>query len=191
MDAAAADMQAVLDRDPACFGFLQIMLHFKGFQAIQSHRISHYLWTQGRTSLAYAIQSRMSQQYDVDIHPGAYLGRGILMDHATGIVVGETAVIGDNVSMLHRVTIGGSGTHTGIRHPTIGHGVLLGAGASVLGPISIGHSSKIGACSVVLQSCPEKCVIIGVPAKIVKQDKTLEPCKDMDGACDFVLDFVI
>ena len=184
-------MQAVLDRDPACFGYLPIMLFFKGFQATQAHRVAHHLWGQGRTSLAHAIQSRVSQQFDVDIHPGAYLGRGIMMDHATGIVIGETAVIGDNVSMLHRVTIGGSGTETGIRHPTIGHGVLLGAGVSVLGPISVGRSSKIGACSVVVQSVPEKSVAVGVPAQVVKRDTTMEPCQDMDSATDFVLDFVI
>jgi serine O-acetyltransferase len=191
VESATADMQAVLDRDPACYGFLQIMLFFKGFQAIQAYRISHYLWSHGRVSLAHAVQSRISQQFDVDIHPAAHLGRGIMLDHATGIVIGETAVIGDNVSMLHGVTIGGSGAKTGIRHPTIGHGVLIGAGVSVLGPISVGHSSKIGACSVVVQDVPEKSVAVGVPARVVKQDKSLEPCKDMDSAGDFVLDFVI
>jgi serine O-acetyltransferase len=180
-----------MDRDPACSSYLQIMLFFKGFQAIQAQRIGHHLWTRGRTSLAHALQSRVSQVFDVDVHPGAYLGRGIMFDHATGIVIGETAVIGDNVAMLHRVTIGGSGNETGIRHPTIGHGVLLGAGVSVLGPISVGHDSKIGACSVVVQSVPEKSVAVGVPAKVVKQDKFMEPCKDMDSAGDFVLDFVI
>ena len=191
VEAAVADLQAVLDRDPACVGFLQTMLFFKGFLAIQSYRVAHHLWTQGRRSLALALQSRVSQQFDVDIHPAADLGRGLMIDHATGVVIGETAVIGDNVSMLHRVTIGGSGNSTGIRHPTIGHGVLLGAGVSVLGPISIGNSSKIGACSVVLQSVPERSVAVGVPAKVVKQDKRLEPCADMDCTHDFVLDFTI
>jgi serine O-acetyltransferase len=191
VDDAVADLQAVMDRDPACFGYLQIMLFFKGFQAIQAHRISHYLWSNGRQSLSYAIQSRISQQFDVDIHPAAYLGRGIMMDHATGIVIGETAVIGDNVSMLHRVTIGGSGISQKRRHPTIGHGVLLGAGATVLGAVHVGHSSKIGACSVVFGDIPEKSVVVGVPARVVRQDKTLEPCKDMDQSGDFVLDFVI
>lgn len=191
MDDAVADLQAVMDRDPACWGYLQILLFFKGFQAIQAQRISHHLWQNGRRSLSHAVQSRISQQFDVDIHPGAYLGRGIMMDHATGIVIGETAVVGDNVSMLHRVTIGGSGVASGVRHPTIGHGVLLGAGVTVLGPVHVGHSSKIGACSVVVTDVPEKSVAVGVPARVVKQDKSLEPCKDMDQAGDFVLDFTI
>jgi serine O-acetyltransferase len=191
VESAVADLQAVLDRDPACVGFLQVMLFFKGFQAIQSYRMAHHLWKNGRKALAYTIQSRVSQQFDVDIHPAADIGLGIMLDHATGVVIGETAVIGDNVSMLHRVTIGGSGALTLVRHPTIGHGVLLGAGVSVLGPISIGHSSKIGAGSVVLQSIPEKSVAVGVPAKVIKQDKGMEPCQDMDSAADFVLDFTI
>jgi serine O-acetyltransferase len=188
---AVADMQAVLDRDPACLGFLQVLLFFKGFQAIQAYRIAHYLWHHGRRSLAYALQSRISQQFDVDIHPAAYIGRGVMMDHATGVVIGETAVIGDNVSMLHRVTIGGSGVNAGIRHPTIGHGVLLGAGTTVLGPIHVGHSTKIGAGSVVVHDLPEKAVAVGVPARVIRQDKKLEPCKDMDQSGDYVLDFII
>lgn len=188
---AVADMQAVRDRDPASTGFLQAWVFFKGFHSIQGHRVAHHLWHRGRRSLAYALQSRISQQLDVDIHPAAFLGRGIMMDHATGIVIGETAVIGDNVSMLHRVTIGGSGISTGLRHPTIGHGVLLGAGTTVLGPIHIGHSSKIGAGSVVVQDIPETCVAVGVPARVVRQDKKLDPCKEMDQAADYVLDFMI
>lgn len=191
VEAAVADMQAVYDRDPACVGYMQIMLFFKGFQAIQSYRVAHWLWTNNRQALALALQSRISQQFGVDIHPAAYIGRGVMMDHATGIVIGETAVIGDNVSMLHHVTIGGSGVRTGIRHPTIGHGVLLGAGVTVLGPIHLGYGSKIGAGSVVVHDIPEKCVAVGVPARVIKQDKKLEPCQDMDQAGDFVLDFTI
>lgn len=191
VDAAVADMQAVLDRDPACFGYSQVLLWFKGFQAIQSQRVAHWLWRHNRRPLAMALQSRISLQFQVDIHPAAYLGRGVMIDHATGIVIGETSVIGDNVSMLHHVTIGGSGTRSSIRHPTVGHGVLLGAGATILGPITIGHGTKVGSGSVVVQSLPSKCVAVGVPARIIKQDTSLEPCQDMDQAGDFVLEFEI
>lgn len=191
IDAALADMQAVLDRDPACVGYIQAMLFFKGFHALQSYRIANWLWTHDRKALALALQSRISQQFHVDIHPAAYIGRGVLLDHATGVVIGETAVVGDNVSMLHHVTIGGSGVASGVRHPTIGHGVLLGAGVTVLGPISIGYGTKVGAGSVVVTSLPPKSVAVGVPARIIKQDRALEPCQDMDQAGDFVLDFNI
>lgn len=187
---ALGDLQAVLDRDPACLGPMQVLLFFKGYQAIQAYRVSHHLWHHGRRSLAYALQSRISQVFDVDIHPAAYIGRGVMVDHATGVVIGETAVVGDNVSMLHRVTIGGSGSTTGVRHPTIGHGVLLGAGTTIVGPIHVGHSTKIGAGSMVCQDLPEKCVAVGVPARVIRQDKKLEPCSDMNQA-DYVLDFVI
>jgi serine O-acetyltransferase len=190
VDDAVADMQAVLDRDPACLGFMQILLFFKGFQAIQCYRVAHHVWQADRRSLALAIQSRISQAFDVDIHPAAHMGRGVMMDHATGIVIGETAVVGDNVSMLHRVTLGGSGASTGIRHPTIGHGVLLGAGTTVLGPIHVGYSSKVGAGSLVVTDVPHKSVAVGVPARVIRQDKMLEPCQDMDSA-DFILDFII
>lgn len=169
---------------------MQVLLFFKGFQAIQAYRVSHHLWHHGRRSLAYALQSRISQVFDVDIHPAAYIGRGVMVDHATGVVIGETAVVGDNVSMLHRVTIGGSGSMTGVRHPTIGHGVLLGAGTTIVGPIHVGHSTKIGAGSMVCQDLPEKCVAVGVPARVIRQDKKQEPCSDMNQA-DYVLDFVI
>jgi serine O-acetyltransferase len=129
--------------------------------------------------------------FHVDIHPAAVLGKGILMDHATGVVIGETATIGDNVSMLHHVTLGGSGTGKGKRHPNIGHGVLLGAGVSVLGPITIGAGSKVGAGSVVVTDLPQHCVAVGVPAKIIRQNVCTEPCKDMDQCQDFILDYVI
>lgn len=142
-------------------------------------------------ALALALQSRVSEVFHVDIHPGAQLGRGILLDHATGVVIGETAVVGDNVSMLHHVTLGGSGTGTGVRHPSVGHGVLIGAGASILGPVSVGAGSKIGAGSVVVTDLPCHCVAVGVPARIVKLNIISEPVKDMDQCCDFILDYVI
>lgn len=190
VDAALADMQAVFDRDPACDKYTQCLLYFKGFQAIQCHRIAHHLWDKGRKMLAVALQSRISEVFHVDIHPAATFGRGILLDHATGVVIGETAVVGDNVSMLHHVTLGGSGTGKGIRHPTIGHGVLLGAGVSVLGNVTVGCGAKVGAGSVVVSDLPCHSVAVGVPARIVKQNVRSEPCQDMDQT-DFTLDYVI
>eukprot|EP00879_Flechtneria_rotunda_P003074 GHRR01003294.1.p1 GENE.GHRR01003294.1~~GHRR01003294.1.p1 ORF type:complete len:377 (+),score=96.05 GHRR01003294.1:359-1489(+) len=191
VDAAMADMQAVLDRDPACDKYTQCLLYFKGYQAIQCQRIAHHLWGKGRKMLAVALQSRISEAFHVDIHPAATFGRGILLDHATGVVVGETAVVGDNVSMLHHVTLGGSGTGKGIRHPTIGHGVLLGAGVSVLGNVTVGCGAKVGAGSVVVSDLPCHSVAVGVPARIVKQTARAEPCQTMDQIEDFILDYVI
>ncbi|KAF6265090.1 trimeric LpxA-like protein [Scenedesmus sp. NREL 46B-D3] len=191
VDAALADMQACFDRDPACDKYTQCLLYFKGFQAIQCHRIAHHLWGKGRKMLAVALQSRISESFHVDIHPAATFGRGILLDHATGVVVGETAVVGDNVSMLHHVTLGGSGTGKGIRHPTIGHGVLLGAGVSVLGNVTVGCGAKVGAGSVVVTDLPCHSVAVGVPARIVKQTARSEPCQTMDQIEDFILDYVI
>ena len=184
-------MQAVLDRDPACDKYTQCMLYFKGFQAVQSHRIAHWLWNHGRKALAIALQSRISEVFHVDIHPAAVIGRGVMIDHATGVVIGETTEIKDNVSMLHHVTLGGSGTGKGKRHPTIGHGVLLGAGVSILGPLTVGCGSKIGAGAVVVQNLPPHCVAVGVPARVVKRDTTCEPCDNMDQCKDFVHDFQI
>lgn len=140
--------------------------------------------------LAVALQSRISEVFHVDIHPAATFGRGILLDHATGVVIGETAVVGDNVSMLHHVTLGGSGTGKGIRHPTIGHGVLLGAGVSVLGNVTVGCGAKVGAGSVVVSDLPCHSVAVGVPARIVKQNSRSEPCQDMDQT-EGILDYVI
>eukprot|EP00195_Chlamydomonas_chlamydogama_P015193 CAMPEP_0202889850 /NCGR_PEP_ID=MMETSP1392-20130828/408_1 /ASSEMBLY_ACC=CAM_ASM_000868 /TAXON_ID=225041 /ORGANISM="Chlamydomonas chlamydogama, Strain SAG 11-48b" /LENGTH=395 /DNA_ID=CAMNT_0049573279 /DNA_START=260 /DNA_END=1447 /DNA_ORIENTATION=+ len=191
VDAAVADMLAVKDRDPACEKFAQCMLYFKGFQAVQSHRVCHWLWGNGRRSLALALASRASEVFHVDIHPAAQLGIGILLDHATGVVIGETAIVGDNVSMLHHVSLGGSGTSNDVRHPTVGHGVLLGAGATLLGPIVVGAGSKIGAGSLVVSDLPAHCVAVGVPAKIVKRDLLREPVQDMDQCADFILDYVI
>lgn len=191
IEAAIADLLAVSDRDPACEQYTQCLLYFKGYQAVQCHRIAHLLWRKGRKALALALQSRISEAFHVDIHPAATFGRGILLDHATGVVIGETAVVGDNVSMLHHVTLGGSGTGSGVRHPTIGHGVLLGAGVSVLGPITVGAGTKVGAGSVVVTDLPCHSVAVGVPARIIKRDAKREPATDMDMVDDFVLDFVI
>ncbi|KAG2433458.1 hypothetical protein HXX76_008515 [Chlamydomonas incerta] len=191
IEACMADLQAVYDRDPACDSFSQAMLYFKGFQAIQCQRVAHWLWRKGRKALALAIQSRMSEAFHVDIHPAAQLGRGLLIDHATGVVIGETAVVGDNVSMLHHVTLGGSGTGRGVRHPTVGNGVLLGAGVTVLGPITVGAGSKVGAGSVVVSDIPCHSVAVGVPARIIKRDIVKEPVKEMDQCTDYILDYTI
>jgi serine O-acetyltransferase len=136
---------AVFDRDPACHRFLQPLLYFKGFQAIQAYRVGHWMWTQGRKDIAYFIQMRVSEVFGIDIHPAARIGKGIMIDHAHSIVIGETAVVGDNVSMLHSVTLGGTGKETEDRHPKIGDGVLIGAGAKVLGNIRVGNCSRIAA----------------------------------------------
>jgi len=187
-----ADLNAVFDRDPACETYLHGFCFFKGFQAIQVQRIAHWMWNNDRKSLALALQSRMSEVFDVDIHPGATLGKGLMIDHASGVVIGETAVIGDNVSLLHHVTLGGSGTGTGVRHPTIGNGVLLGAGASVLGPVVVGACSKVGAGSVVVTDLPSHCVAVGVPARVVKRlEDSVAPSKEMDQIYDLVLDYMI
>jgi serine O-acetyltransferase len=166
-DAARADLSAVFDRDPACHRYLDAFLFYKGFLALQTHRIAQWLWDEGRTPMALFLQSRVSEIFAVDIHPAARLGRGIMMDHATGIVIGETAVVEDDVSMLHGVNLGGTGKENGDRHPKIRRGVLLGAGAKILGNIEVGEYSRVGAGSVVLKSVPPHCTVAGVPAKII------------------------
>ncbi|WP_425090952.1 serine O-acetyltransferase [Tropicimonas sp. S265A] len=165
--AARADVVAVFERDPACHRFLQPLLYFKGFQAMQAYRVGHWLYSQGRHDLAYFIQMRVSETFGIDIHPAARIGKGIMIDHAHSIVIGETAVVGDNVSMLHSVTLGGTGKEDDDRHPKIGDGVLIGAGAKVLGNIQIGHCSRIAAGSVVLEDVPPCKTVAGVPARIV------------------------
>jgi serine O-acetyltransferase len=177
---ARADIVAVYERDPACQRFLQPVLYFKGFQAIQAHRVGHWLWLQGRRDLAYFLQMRISELFGVDIHPGARLGKGIMIDHAHSIVIGETAVVGNNVSMLHSVTLGGTGKEHDDRHPKIGDGVLIGAGAKVLGNISIGHCSRIAAGSVVLSDVPPKKTVAGVPAEVVGEAGCSQPSVMMD-----------
>lgn len=178
--AARADLMAVYDRDPACQRYLQPMLFFKGYQAVQAYRIGHWLWTQGRRDLAYFVQMRVSEVYGVDIHPGARIGKGLMIDHAHSIVIGETAVVGDNVSMLHSVTLGGTGKDDGDRHPKIGDGVLIGAGAKVLGNIIIGHCSRVAAGSVVLKDIPPCVTVAGVPARVVGEAGCAQPAISMD-----------
>jgi serine O-acetyltransferase len=190
--AAEADLKAVYERDPACKGYLQPFLFFKGFHALQSHRVSHWLWSRGRETLAFYLQSRMSELFQVDINPAAKIGKGVFFDHGTGIVIGETAVIGDDVSMLHGVTLGGTGAERGDRHPKIGKGVLLGAGAKVLGNIAIGDYAKIASGSVVLKPVPANCTAAGVPARLVNCPTCPEPARSMDHTlADVVYDYVI
>ncbi|CAL0317436.1 unnamed protein product [Lupinus luteus] len=167
MDAVKNDLRAVKERDPACISYVHCFLNFKGFVACQAHRVAHKLWLQGRKVLAVMIQNRVSEVLGVDIHPGAKIGSGILLDHATGIVVGETAVIGNDVSILHSVTLGGTGKASGDRHPKIGDGVLIGAGTCILGNIKIGDGAKIGAGSVVIKDVPPRTTVVGNPAKLV------------------------
>lgn len=181
---ARADMVAVLERDPACHRFLQPLLFFKGFQAIQAYRVAHWLWRDGRNDLAYFLQMRISEQFGVDIHPAARVGQGIMIDHAHSIVIGETAVVGDNVSMLHSVTLGGTGKEDDDRHPKIGDGVLIGAGAKVLGNIIVGNCSRIAAGSVVLHDVPPCKTVAGVPAKIVGEAGCDQPANTMDQLLD-------
>ena len=178
--AAEADLRAVYERDPACKGYIQPFLHFKGFQALQTHRLAHWLWEGGREALAFYLQSRMSELFQVDIHPAAVIGEGAFFDHGTGIVIGETAVIGRDVSVLHGVTLGGTGSERGDRHPKIGNGVLLGAGAKVLGNIIVGDNAKIAAGSVVLSAVPSGCTAAGVPARLVNCPTCQEPARTMD-----------
>ena len=178
--AARADLVAVLDRDPVTHRLLQPLLYFKGFQAIQAQRVAHHLWNRGRRDLAYVIQMRTSEAFGVDIHPGARLGKGIMIDHAHSVVIGETAVVGDNVSMLHSVTLGGTGKEDEDRHPKIGDGVLIGAGAKVLGNIRVGHCSRIAAGSVVLEEVPPCKTVAGVPARIVGEAGCSQPSQSMN-----------
>ena len=174
------DIQAYYDRDPACDRFIMPVLYFKGFHAIQTHRLAHWLWNGGRRDFALYLQSRSSAVFQTDINPAAKMGKGIFIDHATGVVVGETAVIEDNVSMLHGVTLGGTGKAGGDRHPKIRHGVLIGAGAKILGNIEIGHCSKIAAGSVVLAAVPHNKTVAGVPARIVGESGCDQPSRQMD-----------
>src|ERR1041385_2839116 len=175
-----ADIVAVFDRDPATDRFLEPVLYFKGFHAIQTHRLAHWLWGKGRRDFAYYLQSRSSAVFQCDINPNARIGRGICLDHATGFVCGETAVIDDDVSILHGVTLGGTGKENEDRHPKIRHGVLIGAGAKILGNIEIGHCARIAAGSVVVKPVPHNVTVAGVPAKIVGEAGCAEPSRTMD-----------
>jgi len=182
--AARADIVAVFERDPACHRFIQPVLFFKGFQGVQAYRVAHWLWQQDRRELAYFIQMRVSEVFGIDIHPAARIGQGIMIDHAHSIVIGETAVVGDNVSMLHSVTLGGTGKADGDRHPKIENGVLIGAGAKVLGNITVGYCTRIAAGSVVLQDVPPCKTVAGVPARIVGEAGCAQPSVTMNQVLD-------
>jgi serine O-acetyltransferase len=179
-DAFRADIVATLDRDPATNRFLEPVLYFKGFHAIQTHRLAHWLWGRGRKDFAYYLQSQSSAVFQTDINPAVSIGRGIFLDHATGLVVGETAMIEDDVSILQEVTLGGTGKEAGDRHPKIRRGVLIGAGAKILGNIEIGHCARIAAGSVVLKSVPHNTTVAGVPARVIGEAGCPEPSRAMD-----------
>lgn len=179
-NAFRSDLAAVYDRDPACQRYIEPLLYFKGFHAISTYRFAHELWRAGRLDMALYLQSQSSKLFGVDIHPAARFGRGIMLDHASGFVVGETAVIGDNCSFLHGVTLGGSGKVGGDRHPKIGCNVLIGAGAKVLGNIRVGNCSRVAAGSVVLRDVPDETTVAGVPAKVVGPAGCPEPARSMN-----------
>lgn len=174
-DAILEDLQAIRRHDPATRSYLNPFLHFKGFLALEAHRIAHWLWKRDRTMLAQHIQSQVSQRYGVDIHPAARLGQGVFIDHATGVVIGETAVVGDGVVLLHGVTLGSNGKENGDRHPKVGAGVFIGAGSELLGNIRIGERARIGAGSVVLSDVPAESTVVGVPARLVSRKRPASP----------------
>ena len=180
LEAATADIIAVYTRDPASASYADVLLYLKGFHALQAHRVAHWMWEQGRHSLAHYIQSRVSTTFQVDIHPAARIGRGVMFDHATGLVVGETCVIEDDVSILQSVTLGGTGKESGDRHPKIRSGVLIGAGAKILGNIEVGEGARVGAGSVVLEPVPAHTTVVGVPARIVGSTSCEKPALDMN-----------
>lgn len=180
LQAVIADLQAVVTRDPAARGYSAPMLYFKGFHAVQSYRVAHHFWVNDRQALALYLQNRISEVFAVDIHPGARIGKGVMFDHATSVVIGETAVIEDDFSMLHEVTLGGTGKEGGDRHPKIGRGVMIGAGAKILGNIKVGDGAKIGAGSVVLSEVAPHTTVAGVPARPVSAPASRIPAHDMD-----------
>jgi serine O-acetyltransferase len=179
-EAVRADLRAVRQRDPACTGVSEPLLYFKGFHALQAYRVSHWLWKQGRVGLALHLQNRISEVFGVDIHPAARIGKGIFIDHGTGVVIGETAVVEDDVSMLHGVTLGGTGKETGDRHPKVRRGVLLAAGAGVFGNVEVGAGAKVGAGSVVLLDVPPHTTVVGVPGRVVGRPASDQPALEMD-----------
>jgi len=179
-DAYRADIVAYFDRDPACHSYIQPLLYFKGFHSLQIQRIAHWLWNNKRVPMALYLQNRVSDLFAVDIHPAARFGKGIFIDHATGIVIGETALVEDDVSILHDVNLGGTGKETGDRHPKVRRGVLLGAGAKILGNIEIGECARVGGGSVVLKPVPAHCTVAGVPAKVVGCAGCDQPSRAMD-----------
>ena len=171
---------AVSERDSACCSLVTPLLYFKGFHALQAYRVAHWLWQQGRNSLALFLQNRISAVFAVDIHPAARIGKGIMFDHATGIVIGETAVVEDMVSIMQSVTLGGTGKEAGDRHPKVRKGVLIGAGAKILGNITVGECAKVGAGSVVLKDVPARATVAGVPAQIICETACNQPAREMD-----------
>jgi len=177
--AVRADIQAVSERDPACPGYLATLLYYKGFHALESYRVSHWLWLQGRRSLARHLQNRISELFAMDIHPAAQVGAGLFIDHGTGVVIGETAVVEDNVSMLHGVTLGGTGKESGDRHPKVRSEVMIGAGAKILGNVEIGARARVAAGSVVLKDVRAGCTVAGVPAVTVGHCEEARPARDM------------
>ncbi len=179
-DAVRADLSAIFERDPAVQAQVEPFLFFKGFLGLQSYRIMHWLWGRGRRALALHFQSRISQSFDMDVHPAAVIGRGVMIDHGTGVVIGETAVVEDDVSMLHGVTLGGTGKEHGDRHPKVRRGVMIGANATILGNIEVGAYSRVGAGSVVVNAVPERCTVAGVPARVVGCAGCDKPSQSMD-----------
>ena len=179
-EALKADISAVFERDPACERLIEPFLYFKGFHAIQAHRLTHWLWHNQERDFALYLQSRSSEVFQTDIHPAAQIGRGIFLDHATGLVVGETAVIEDDVSLLQNVTLGGTGKESGDRHPKVRRGAMIGAGAKILGNIEVGEYARVAAGSVVLRDVPANSTVAGVPAKVVRTATPEEPSRSMD-----------
>lgn len=187
-----ADLSAIFERDPAVNSYVEPFLFFKGFHALQSYRIMHWLWAKGRKAMALHFQSRISEVFGVDVHPAARVGRGVMIDHGTGVVIGETAVVEDDVSMLHGVTLGGTGKEQGDRHPKIRRGVMIGASATILGNIEVGAYSRVGAGSVVLTAVPERCTVAGVPAKVIGCAGCDKPAHEMNQLLDdYVGDYQI
>ncbi len=180
IESVRADLLAISERDSACCSLVTPLLYFKGFHALQAYRVAHWLWQQGRNSLALFLQNRISAVFGVDIHPAAQIGKGIMFDHATGIVIGETAIVEDNVSIMQSVTLGGTGKEAGDRHPKVRRGVLIGAGAKILGNITVGECAKIGAGSVVLKDVPSRATVAGVPAQIIGETQCSQPAREMD-----------
>jgi len=188
--AVRADLSAVFERDPACKSYLEAFLFYKGFHALECYRIAHWLWVQNRRSMSLFFQSRISQEFAVDIHPAARLGKGIMIDHATGVVIGETAVVEDDVSIMQGVTLGGTGKETGDRHPKVRRGVLISLGAKVLGNIEIGEYSRVGAGSVVLKNVPPGCTAVGIPARLTNCAGADRPSQEMNQLIDLEQDKV-
>jgi serine O-acetyltransferase len=183
-----ADLLAARTRDPAARGYLQPFLYYKGFHALQAYRVAHWLWEKGRYGLGAHLQNRISEAFGVDVHPAARIGSGLLIDHGTSVVIGETAVVEDYVSLLHEVTLGGTGKEAGDRHPKVRRGVLIGAGAKILGNIEIGRGAKVAAGSVVLKDVPPHTTVAGIPARVVGRCTVAEPALEMDATFPFVVE---